>query len=202
VTASALATPALRRAVRRGAAGGGLPMRCGLCACAIGGQHRHALDRRQGGVMCLCRPCALLFERDQASRGHYRLVPRRRQRLDGLEPSALGVPVGLAYFVRQPGGEVIAHYPSPLGSATFQVDAEVWQSRVTACPPLAGLEPEVEALLVNTVRGGQEHWIVPVDDCLRLNALIGREWTGMSGGSRLWPQVEAFFATLKEGTHG
>ena len=153
-------------------------------------------------MTCLCRACALLFERDQASRGLYRLIPQRRLRLGRPGPSALGVPVGLAYFVRHPAGEIVAHYPSPLGSATFAVDAEVWQSRVTACPPLAGLAPEVEALLVNTVRGQEEHWIVPIDDCFRLTALIGREWTGMSGGSRLWPQIEAFFATLKEGTHG
>jgi hypothetical protein len=173
-----------------------------MCACAVQAQHRHALDARQGGVMCLCRPCALLFERDKASQGHYRLVPRRRLRLAGLMPSALGVPVGLAYFVRHPGGEVIAHYPSPLGSATFQVDADVWQSQVAACPPLAGLTHEVEALLVNTVRGADERWIVPIDDCFLLIALIGREWTGLSGGSHLWPQIEAFFARLKEGTHG
>jgi hypothetical protein len=173
-----------------------------MCACAIPGRHRHALDAGPGGVMCLCRACALLFVHDTASHGHYRLVPQRRLRLDGLTPSALGVPVGLAYFVQHSGGEVIAHYPSPLGSATFQLDPHVWQSQVTACPPLACLAPEVEALLVNTIRGAEERWIVPIDDCFRLTALIGREWTGLSGGSRVWPQIEAFFTTLKEGIHG
>jgi hypothetical protein len=192
---------ALQRAIKRGAAGTGLAERCGMCAAAIPSRHRHALDTQRGGVMCLCRSCALLFERDSASQGHYRLIPRRRLRLEGLAPSALGPSgVGLAYFVRQPGGEVIAHYPSPLGSATFQVEADVWQSQVTGCPPLAGLAPQVEALLLNTARGADERWIVPVDDCFRLTALIGREWVGLSGGSRVWPQVEAFFATLKEGT--
>jgi hypothetical protein len=152
--------------------------------------------------MCLCQPCALLFERDAASGGHYRLVPQRRLRLDGLTPSALQIPVGLAYFVPQAGGQVVAHYPGPLGAAIWEMDAAAWRSQVAACPPLAGLAPEVEALLVNSVRGAEERWIVPIDDCFRLNALIGREWTGMSGGSRLWPQVEAFFAALKEGNHG
>ena len=73
---------------------------------------------------------------------------------------------------------------------------------MTGCPPLASLAPEVEALLVNTVRDAQERWIVPVEDCFRLIALVGREWTGLSGGSRVWPQIEAFFAGLKEGIHG
>lgn len=165
-------------------------------------QHRHALNTRQSELMCLCRPCALLFERDAASQGHYRLVPERRVRLDGPTPAALGVPVGLAYFVRDADGEVVAHYPSPLGSTTWEIDAGTWQSHVAGCRQLASLVPEVEALLVNTVRDAEERWIVPVDDCFRLIALIGREWTGLSGGSRVWPQIEEFFAGLKEGIHG
>jgi hypothetical protein len=197
VTASAL-----QRAIRRGAQGAGQRERCDMCACAIAGQHRHALDGEQGGLMCLCRACALLFERDDASQGRYRLVPRRRLRLEEITPSALGVPVGLAYFVPSPSGAVVAHYPSPLGSTTFQIEPDAWQSQVAACPPLASLAPEVEALLVNTVRGAGERWIVPIDDCFRLTALISREWTGLSGGSRVWPQVEAFFAALKERSHG
>ncbi len=193
---------ALQRAIRRGVQDPGRLERCDMCACPIPGRHQHALDTRQTGLMCLCRPCALLFERDAASQGHYLLVPGRRLRLDGPPPSALGVPVGLAYFVRHSGGGVVAHYPSPAGSATFAIDADAWQSQLMACPPLASLAPEVEALLVNTVRGAEERWIVPIDDCFRLIALVGREWTGLSGGSRVWPQVAAFFAELKEGIHG
>ncbi|HUN34831.1 MAG TPA: DUF5947 family protein [Trebonia sp.] len=193
---------ALQRVINRGSAGSAEVLRCGLCACPVPDQHRHALDSHRGGVMCLCRPCALLFGRDGASQGHYRLIPQRRLRLTGLMPSALGVPVGLAYFVRSSAGEVTAHYPSPLGSTTFVLEACTWQSVAAACPPLATLDRDVEALLVNTVRGADERWIVPIDDCFRLTALIGQEWTGLSGGSRLWPQIEAFFADLKEGTHG
>jgi hypothetical protein len=197
VTASALG-----RVIERGAADRGQLERCDMCACAVPERHRHAVDTEQAELMCLCRPCALLFERDAASQGHYRLVPERRVRLDGLEPSALGVPVGLAYFVRHADGQVVAHYPSPLGSTTWEIDAGAWQSQVTGCPQLADLAPEVEAVLVNTVRDARERWIVPLDDCFQLIALVGREWTGLSGGSRVWPQIEAFFAGLKEGTHG
>jgi hypothetical protein len=193
---------ALRRAVKRGATDGGQFERCDMCARTIPARHRHALDIQQAEPMCLCRPCALLFERDVASRGHYRLVPERRLRLEGLTTAALGVPVGLAYFVRHSGGGVAAHYPSPAGSARWEIDADAWHLQEMACPALAGLAPDVEALLVNTARGAEERWIVPIDDCFRLIAIIGREWTGLSGGSRVWPQIEAFFATLKEGTHG
>ena len=197
-----MTTTALGRVIERGAADRGRLERCDMCACDVPERHQHALDTRQAELMCLCRPCALLFERDAASQGHYRLVPERRRRLDGLAPAALGVPVGLAYFVRNADGEVVAHYPSPLGSTTWEIDAAAWQSQVAGCPPLAGLAPEVEALLVNTVGSARERWIVPVDDCFRLIALVGREWTGLSGGSRVWPQIEAFFAGLKEGIHG
>ena len=197
-----MTTSALGRTIQRGAADTGQAERCDMCARTIPARHRHALDTQQADLMCLCRPCALLFDRDAASQGHYRLVPERRLRLEGLATAALGVPVGLAYFVGDADGGVVAHYPSPAGSASWDIDADVWRSQVTACPALAGLVPEVEALLVNTLRGMEERWIVPIDDCFGLIALIGREWTGMSGGSRVWPQIEAFFATLKEGTHG
>lgn len=193
---------ALGRAIKRGATAGGQFEHCDMCAYTIPARHRHALDIQRAEPMCLCQPCALLFERDVASQGHYRLVPERRLRLEGLTTAALGVPVGLAYFVRHSGDEVVAHYPSPAGSARWEIDADAWHSQEMACPALAGLVPDVEALLVNTVREAEERWIVPIDDCFRLIAIIGREWTGLSGGSRVWPQIEAFFATLKEGIHG
>jgi hypothetical protein len=56
----------------------------------------------------------------------------------------------------------------------------------------------VEALLVNTARGAAECWIVPIDDCYRLVALLRREWRGLSGGSRVWEEVRTFFAGLRE----
>lgn len=200
-----MTTPALGRVIERGAGDRGQLERCDMCAGAVPERHRHSLNtqepNQESRLMCLCRPCALLFERAAASQGHYRLVPERRVRLDGLTPAALGVPVGLAYFVRNADGQVVAHYPSPLGSTTWEIDAGAWQSQVTGCPPLASLAPGVEALLVNTVRDARERWIVPIDDCFRLIALVGREWTGLSGGSRVWPQIEAFFAGLREGIH-
>jgi hypothetical protein len=58
------------------------------------------------------------------------------------------------------------------------------------------MAPAVQALLVDTARGADEHWLVPIDDCYRLVALIRREWRGLSGGSTVGPAVEAFFAGL------
>lgn len=147
--------------------------------------------------MCLCQACALLFAKDAASRGHYRLIPERRIRLAPLSTAALGVPVGLAFFVPR-GAEVIAHYPSPLGATEWEVDRAAWQEVVASCPQLAELRPDVEALLVNTAHSRSDHWIVPVDDCFRLVAVVRREWRGLSGGGTVWPAIAGFFDELTE----
>lgn len=80
----------------------------------------------------------------------------------------------------------------------WEVDAAAWRRLAGTCPPLAGVEPEVEALLVNTVHGLEHHWIVPIDDCYRMVAAVRREWRGLSGGGRVWPAVERFFEDLTE----
>jgi hypothetical protein len=61
---------------------------------------------------------------------------------------------------------------------------------------LRTIEPDVEALLVDRHKGAREHWIVPIDDCYRLVALIRAEWTGLSGGDRVWPAIDRFFEGL------
>jgi hypothetical protein len=176
---------------------------CDLCALEIRPEHRHVLDTDSGSLLCACQACALLFERDAAALGHYRLVPRRRDRLDiETSPAEVGVPVGLAFFVRRIGGSVVAFYPSPIGMTQWEVDADRWERMVVACPPVARLRPEVEAFLVDTARGANEHWIVGIDDCYRLAAVIRREWRGLSGGSTVWPAVAEFFRALSNGRNG
>jgi hypothetical protein len=174
---------------------------CDLCTVAVPERHRHLLDTERREVMCACQPCSLLFVRDAASQGHYRLVPQRRVRLPRVSTKELGVPVGLAFFVREPEGAVIAHYPSPAGATQWEVEPQAWRDVLDRCPELGTLEPYVEALLVNTAHGQQQHWLVPIDDCFRLVAVVRREWTGLSGGGRVWPEIERFFDELREQRH-
>ncbi|MGW0997817.1 DUF5947 family protein [Streptomyces sp. NPDC002520] len=171
---------------------------CELCAAPVADEHRHLYDTTAEQVRCVCGPCSVLFADDAA--GHYRLVTRRRRRLPPVDTGVLGVPVGLVFFVPRSDGTVTAQGPSPAGAMRWEVDAAAWQRLAATCPPLASMTPEVEALLVNTVRGMDEHWIVPVDDCFRMVALVRREWRGLSGGGRVWPAVERFFAELTERT--
>jgi hypothetical protein len=148
-------------------------------------------------VLCICRPCALLFEREAAARGHYRIVPERRLPLERVSPDMLGVPVGLAYFVRGDDGAVVAHYPGPMGATQWEIDRGVWAGVVARCPVLETLVPGVEALLVNTAGDAHDRWLLPIDDCYRLGAIVRREWRGLSGGDRVWPEIRRFFAELK-----
>lgn len=185
----------IRRAGRRREAAA---EHCDLCSAGVPEQHRHLLDTEREEVLCVCQACSLLFVRGAASEGHYRLVPQRRTRLADVPTKALGVPVGLAFFVPRENGDVIAHYPSPMGATQWEVDRQAWQQVLEQRSELSGLEPEVEALLVNTARGQRHHWLVPIDDCYRLVAVVRREWKGLSGGSRVWPEIEQFFATLEE----
>ena len=189
-------TDALGRVIRR--ARSPVRERCDLCAVELLEEHRHLLDTDRREINCVCQACSVLFVREAASVGHYKLVPRRRIRLKEVSAEGLSVPVGLAFFVPRSGGAVDAHYPSPAGPTRWEVDEAAWRDVVASCPPLADLTPDVEALLVNTTRGRCEHWLVPIDDCFALVAIVRREWRGLSGGDRVWPEIDRFFDALTE----
>jgi len=192
-------TPALGRLVS-----GGIPSAdlCGLCGAAIPGDHRHVLATADLMLRCACRACGLLFEKDAAANGRYRLVPQRRVRLGSADADAadrIGVPVGLVFLIPQPDGSVRAHYPSPLGITRATLQDADWQRLSARWPVLGTMTPLVEAVLLNSVRGSRERWLVPVDDCYRLVAVIRGHWKGMSGGRDVWPAVGGFFAGLGGG---
>jgi hypothetical protein len=153
-------------------------------------------------MLCACRPCSILFERDAAGGGHYRLVPERRLRLDDLELSdleweQLQIPVEMAFFFHSSVEErVMAFYPSPMGPTESQLELTAWRQIEQANPVLAGMQPDVEALLVNRARGARRQWLVPIDDCYRLVALIRTRWRGFTGGKEVWLELERFFDDL------
>jgi hypothetical protein len=189
-------TPALGRLVSAGTASA---HRCGLCGAAIPDEHRHLLATADLMLRCACRACGLLFEKDAAANGRYRLVPRRRVRLEAADDVAdgIGVPVGLVFLVPQLDGSVLANYPSPLGVTRSALRDGDWQRLSARWPVLGTMTPLVEAVLLNSVRGSRERWLVPVDDCYRLVALVRQQWKGMSGGHDVWPAVGGFFAGLR-----
>ncbi|TDD83331.1 hypothetical protein E1293_14995 [Actinomadura darangshiensis] len=176
--------------------------RCELCAEPLHDAHRHLLDLEKGDLLCACGACAVLFNDLSAGGRHYRLVPDDRRELTGFHLdgplwAGLGIPVDLAFFSVAAEGPVTARYPSPAGALHAAVHADSWRRLADANPVLAGLRPDVEALVVHRARGASEHWILPIDDCYRLTALLREHWTGFAGGDAVWDRIGTFFEQLR-----
>ncbi|WP_030379049.1 MULTISPECIES: DUF5947 family protein [unclassified Streptomyces] len=194
MTAGALARVIRGAADRRAAAA----ERCDLCGAPVPAEHRHLYDTEREELHCGCDSCVLLVAEGGAAGGRYRPVPERRLRLPPVDIAALGAPAGLAFFVRHRDGTVTGRYPSPAGATRWETDPDAWRAAVAGHPALATLEPEVEALLVNTTGDLSHHWLTPIDDCFRVVSVVRREWRGLSGGGRVRPAVEEFFEQLTE----
>jgi hypothetical protein len=176
--------------------------RCELCGNPIAPEHRHLLDLTKRELMCTCQACSVLFASDAASAGHYRLVGDRRLTIPDLELSdvaweELRLPVEMAFFFHSSAaGHVQAFYPSPMGPTESLLGLEAWTALEEANPVLRTLVPDVEALLVNRVRGARGYWLVPIDDCYALVGLIRTRWRGLTGGAELWQEIGRFFEEL------
>jgi hypothetical protein len=203
---SALASPRLQRlAQRRPASPKEEPHeQCELCGRPLAAEHRHVLDLENRNLLCACRACALLFDRRAAGGGHWRLVPERRLRLDDFQMpddqwDRLQIPVDMAFFFHNTGvGRVMAYYPSPMGPTESQLELEAWNELEAANEILGSLEPDVEALLVNRARGERRTWLVPIEDCSALVAVIRTYWRGFSGGGEVWEQLARFYSELDD----
>jgi hypothetical protein len=129
-------------------------------------------------------------------------VPDRPLALNDFELSdeaweGLRIPVEMAFFFHSSAAErVVAFYPSPMGATESRLELSTWREIAQANPSLAQMEPDVEALLVNRARGARRHWLVPVDDCYRLVAVIRTRWRGFTGGKEVWLEIDRFFEQL------
>jgi hypothetical protein len=176
--------------------------RCELCAEPIAPEHRHVLDLTERRPLCVCRACSILFDRDGAGGGHYRLIPDRCRLVEDFDLDdafwlALHIPVDMAFFFESSvAGRVVAFYPSPLGATESLLELDAWTDLVERNPILETLEPDVEALLVNRARGERQHWLLPVDRCYELVGLIRQRWRGFTGGNEVWETIDGFFADL------
>lgn len=176
---------------------------CDLCAEPIGPRHGHLVDLHERSLLCACRACSILFDRQEAGGDHYRLVPDRVRlledfRLSELDWLALRIPVDLAFFFHNSVAErVIALYPGPMGATESLLELDHWERMSGQNPVIADLEPDVEALLVNRTKGRREGWTVPIDACYELVALFRTRWKGLSGGSAVWEGIDGFFDDLR-----
>src|SRR5918994_1657450 len=177
---------------------------CDLCGEPIPSEHRHLLEVSTREIMCACRPCSILFDSEAASEGRYRLIPDRHLFLEDFEMSdapweGLRIRVDMAFFSHSPPAErVVAFYPSPMGPTESLLKLSAWEELEESNPVLKGMERDVEALLVNRVRGAREHFLVSMDECYSLVGLIRMNWRGLSGGREVWEKIEQFFEELRE----
>jgi hypothetical protein len=174
---------------------------CDLCGESILADHRHLLELTSYTVHCSCQACAILFEKREASLGKYRLIPDRRLWLrefpiTDAQWTNLHIPVGLAFVTWSTTHDPVARYPSPMGTVESAFDGSLWSEWTTCRTDLGSIQPDVEALLINRARGARLYFIVPIDDCFRLAALVGRHWKGLSGGQEVWKKVDRFFDRL------
>lgn len=181
---------------------------CDLCSQPIAPHHRHLLEVASRDLLCVCRPCSILFDRREASLGQYRLVPERRLYLQGFQLpdhlwAGLRIPVDVAYFVENSSeGRVVAYYPSPLGPTESALRLDAWQQIVDRNPQLNDMAPDVEALLINRAGGARDHYLAPITDCYRLAAILRTHWRGINGGDEVWDKIEEFFRhEFHEGEH-
>jgi hypothetical protein len=178
--------------------------RCEMCAEGIGGEHQHVVDVAGRGLLCTCRACYLLFTAEGAQL-RYRAVPDRYLSFPGFAPTPgqwdeLEIPVGLAFFfVNSQLGRPVAFYPGPAGATESELPLGAWDRLVAAEPGLAGLLPDVEALLVR--QPDREHhaavaFLVPIDRCYELVGSLRATWRGFDGGQEARALLQAFFADL------
>jgi hypothetical protein len=73
-----------------------------------------------------------------------------------------------------------------------------WEELERCNPVLEGMDRDVEALLVNRVRGARDYFLVPMDECYSLVGLIRTRWRGLSGGREVWEEIERFFEELRK----
>ena len=175
---------------------------CDLCSAALAEQHQHLVDPNTRRLLCACDPCAILFP--SSGQTNYRRVPREGRvladfRLFDATWNSLGIPIGLAFIFRSSvSGQMLAVYPSPAGPTETALDEDCWNEVVAENPGLRKLATDVEALLVNRMRGAHEYFVAPIDQCYRLTGIVRKHWRGFSGGEEGWAQIARFFEELRE----
>ena len=178
-----------------------------MCSRELAAEHEHLVEPANRKLICACGACAILFEGQSGTK--YKRVPRevlflRDFQLTDAQWEGLMIPIEMAFFFKSsPQGKVIALYPSPAGPTESLLSLDSWDDILQGNSALTAMRDDVTALLVNRVghvRGASpaEYYLVPIDECYKLVGLIRAHWRGLSGGTEVWREIAAFFASLKK----
>jgi hypothetical protein len=167
-----------------------------MCGTDVLPEHGHVVDTEHRSIMCACRPCYLLFTREDA--GKYRAVPDRYQAtaVTEAEWQSLGIPVSTVFFLRSDSG-LSAFYPSPAGATECLLDLDAWAELAAVHPLLAAARPEVEAILIRDTGSGVECYLVPIDACYQLVGTVRMYWKGFDGGAEAQDHISGFFTEIR-----
>ncbi|WP_433607721.1 DUF5947 family protein [Prescottella agglutinans] len=179
--------------------------RCEMCALPIADEHPHVVNMAGRQLMCVCRPCYLLFTEPGAEL-KYRAVPDRYLsfpdfRLGPGQWDGLEIPVGLAFFFRNSEqGRTVAFYPGPAGATESELSIEAWDAVRHANPALDTAVADVEALLIRVPKtgpSGAECHLLPIDACYELVGRLRRCWRGFDGGRDAHRELDSFFERIE-----
>jgi hypothetical protein len=176
--------------------------RCEFCAAEIGDRHGHVADTADHRLLCVCRPCYLLFAPSGAGGGRYRGVGEDIRRIEDLAMNeaqwdGLRIPVDLAFFFRQTdAAQLLAFYPGPGGATESLLDLSAWADIASENPALDQAEADIEAVLLRRHGEAFSCYIVPIDICYELVGVVRLSWTGLGGGAEVWQSIDEFFAGL------
>lgn len=182
------------------------PETCEMCSVLIAEVHGHVADTQDHRLLCVCRPCHLLFGPDGAGGNRYRGVGTTTTRLDDLvldegQWAELQIPVELAFFFRQGGDDssYVAFYPGPSGATESTLDLADWAQILAANAKLTEVLPDVEAVLLrhhDGPQGGFTCYVTPIDRCYELVGTVRASWEGLSGGAEVWRRIDEWFESL------
>lgn len=172
---------------------------CELCSIGIPENHRHMLHLVDRRIICVCSTCWAQRSGDADLRPTgSRIIWMEDFNLPEETWAKLGVPIGLAFFMRSTvAGAVVAMYPSPAGATESELDLIAWSELEDLNPLLRGIEPDAEALVVNRISDPHQFAVAPIDDCYGLVGAIKMNWEGISGGPALEEAVPKFFEDLR-----
>jgi hypothetical protein len=172
-----------------------------MCVAPINDDHSHVVSLRERALLCTCRPCALLFDRQGADLA-FKTVPDRYLNFGDFALSQgqwddLAIPVGMAFFFFHSGlGKVVGFYPSPAGATESELPLEAWDGIAAANPALGTMSADVEALLLRKRDDDVECFLVPIDACYELVGHLRKLWRGFDGGDDVRERLDAFFGDI------
>lgn len=173
-----------------------------MCGEQAGEPHGHVVDLEQRSIMCVCRPCALLFTRPDAGGGRFRAVPQRYltdpdRPISRAEWDTVGIPVGSVFFLRGQQGST-AFYPSPAGATECELDLAAFAELARRHPLLLAAAPDVEAVLVRCESEGPvAAYVVPIDACYELVGTVRLLWRGFDGGAEARAAIDEFYRRIR-----